>query len=313
MNDQAEARGFGATRILFGVIWAVNTYLQTSPAYAAHFLKMFGADTVTGQPHWVVVYGKWAAGIVGAMGAVSVAHVTIMIDGLLALSLLTGLGFPTMGWVGLIYNLWLWSTIGGFGGPYTKGVTDPGTAIIYALCFFLVIATRAWQSVSLARRPPQTVNLNALHAGRIAFGLLWLFDAFWKWQPFFLHHVLSYLKQARLGEPAWIKAYIEFFIHVLTAIGPLTFGVAAALAETAIAISLLMNIALRWMIPFGIVYSLGIWTTAEGWGAPYGAGFTANKGDVLGTTNIYVIAFLFIAANVYLNNKEKFNRNTKFL
>jgi len=61
----------------------------------------------------------------------------------------------------------------------------------------------------------------------------------------------------------------------------------------------------------GFAYSFGVWTTAEGWGAPYLPGSTANKGDVLGTTNIYMIAFLFLAAWVYLAPSKSVSPSAK--
>jgi nitrite reductase (NO-forming) len=40
--------------------------------------------------------------------------------------------------VGLVFSLLIWSTAEGFGGPYTAGSTDLGTAIIYAVVFALL-------------------------------------------------------------------------------------------------------------------------------------------------------------------------------
>ncbi|MEY2342751.1 hypothetical protein AB4090_11665 [Acidithiobacillus sp. IBUN Pt1247-S3] len=295
-----QHRAFAAVRILFGFIWLANTALQLSPAYRTHFLGTFNADWVSGQPAWVMAYGHWMASLVGGIGAHFVAWITIILDAFLAVSLITGLGLPFLAYVGVVYNLWLWSTVGGFGGPYTQGATDPGTAIIYALVFGYVIASRSWSCWNLSGAKAQPVAPAAMHTARILFGLLWAFDAFWKWQPFFLHNAVTYLQQALPGEPAWIAAYITFFITVINAVGPFVFGVVAAVMESIIAFFLLIGgKSLRWIIPVGIAYSFGVWTTAEGWGAPYLPGSTANKGDVLGTTNIYIIAFLFLAAWVY--------------
>ncbi|MGC9271378.1 hypothetical protein [Acidiphilium sp.] len=305
MRGQSQSEMYGWIRILFGVVWLFNTALQANWAYASHFAGSFSADWVKGQPIWIRTYGHWAAHIVGVIGPVTVAHATVGLDGLLALSLLSGIGLSILGWVGIIYNLWLWSTVGGFGGPYVRGATDPGTAIVYALCFFFVVGTRSWQSISLKKFPQDPVNERSLWVGQIIFGLLWAFDAFWKWHPYFLHHPVSYLRSALPGEPEWIKTYINVWIVLIDYVGPLKFGIFAAIAETAIAISLLFDTALVWMIPFGVLYSIGIWTTAEGWGAPYSPGVTANKGDVLGTTNIYAIIFLFIAVRFFYRSKKK--------
>lgn len=286
---------FGAIRILFGLVWLANTILQSNPAYAEHFHRMMGADMVTGQPIWVARYGLLMESLVSAVGFHPIAWATVGLDGLLAIALLTGLGLPVLAWVGVIYNLWLWSTIGGFGGPYTKGATDPGTAIIYALCFLFVAWSRCWQGLSLSQGDQKEIRARDMETGRILFGMVWLTDAYFKWHPYFLFHILAYLHGALAGQPLWIKDYIGIFSRIIALVGPLHFAIFSALVETAIGVSLVLNIGVAWSIPLGIVWCMGIWTTAEGWGGPYGAGFTANKGDVLGTSNIYLIAFLFLA------------------
>lgn len=178
MRGPSNSEAYGWIRFLFGIVWTINTFLQANHAYTVHFQSSFSADWVKGQPHWIRVYGHWAAHIVGVIGPITVAHVTVGLDGLLALSLLSGIGLPVMGWVGIIYNLGLWSTVGGFGGPYVRGSTDPGTAIVYALCFFFVVGTRSWQSFSLKRFPQNKINEMSISVGQTIFGLLWAFDAF---------------------------------------------------------------------------------------------------------------------------------------
>ena len=295
---------YGAIRILFGLVCATNVLLQTNPAYIEHFLGSFAADWVSGQPHWLAAYGHWMAAGVAALGPAAVAWGGVVIDGLLAASLLSGIGLRYLAWFGIVYNLWLWSTVGGLGGPYTAGATDPGTAIAYALVFVFVIATRAWEGLSLHKGTlVRGDSARALNTARILFGMLWAFDAFWKWQPYFLEHALLYLQQAQAGQPVWAASYIGWFLAAFGVIGPFVFGIFAAVCETAIALSLLTGRFLRWMLPFGIIYSLGLWTTAEGWGGPYGAGFTGNKGDVLGTINIYLFAFFFLLASCMLPSR----------
>ncbi|MHB1268796.1 MAG: hypothetical protein ACYCY2_14540, partial [Acidithiobacillus ferriphilus] len=113
--ESRRKQAFGAVRILFGLIWLINTWLQLNPAYSTHFLGTFDADWVSGQPAWIASYGHWMAQQVQQLGAQHVAYATIALDAILAISLITGIGLPLLAWVGVIYNLWLWSTIGGFG------------------------------------------------------------------------------------------------------------------------------------------------------------------------------------------------------
>lgn len=291
------ATALGWVRLLFGAICLTNLVLHLDPAYKAHFLASFAADWTSGQPAWLAAYGHAMANAVRALGVGTVIDLMLAIELVLALSLLTGAWLHRLAWVGIVYNLWLWSTVGGLGGPYTTGATDPGTAIVYALAFALVLLTHAWRPLSLFRHgPTRPPSASQLRFAQITFGLLWAFDAYWKWVPDFLHHGVDNLTGSQAGQPAWIVTYIGWFITLIGLVGPVVFGVAVAVAESVIALALLFDAWLEWMLPLGVVYSLVLWTTAEGWGGPYTAGATGNKGDVLGTTTIYALVFLFLMA-----------------
>lgn len=287
---------FVLLRIIFGLIWALNTWFQANSVYINHlFLKSFNAG-VTGQPEWLAHYTKTVIHAIQALGPSRVALATVVIDGLLALSLLTGIWLRYLAWLGIVYNLFMWSTVGGMGGPFTQGATDPGTAVVYALAFYFVFASLSKErpgSPAVGESSNTSYNLH-FSIGLILFGLLWAFDTYWKWQPYFLHHAVDYLVQSQKGQPAWIVTYIQFFINIVNAIGPLIFGILAAIVETAIAASLLFRKGLDFMLPIGLLYSFVLWTTAEGWGGPYGIGFTGNRGDILGTVIIYCVIFLYL-------------------
>lgn len=286
---------FGLLRVLFGSVWILNTWFQANSAYINDlFLKSFDAG-IKGQPEWLANYTRSVMGAIQAVGAARVALATVVVDGLLAVSLLTGIGLRFFASVGIAYNLFMWSTVGGMGGPYTRGATDPGTAIVYALAFVFVLITRSWARLSLSPgRGAVAPSGRFYFLGRLLFGLLWAFDACWKWQPYFLHNGVNSLVQSQQGQPAWIVDYIQFFINIIHTVGPLAFGLFAAIVETLIAASLLLNKGLMFMLPIGAVYSFGLWTTAEGWGGPYGPGFTGNRGDILGTAIIYCLVFLYL-------------------
>jgi hypothetical protein len=235
--------------------------------------------------------------VIEAIGAPYFAVATVVLDGLLALSLLSGLWLRFFAWLGIVYNLFMWSTVGGLGGPYTQGATDPGTAIVYALAFFFVLITHSWTRLSLHYgKSRENLPGRWYGLGRLLFGLLWAFDAFWKWHPYFLQHGVTYLEQSQQGQPAWIVVYIQFFIDVIHIVSPLAFGLFAAVIETLIALSLLFKKGLDFMLPIGFIYTFGLWTTAEGWGGPYGPGFTGNRGDIWGTAIIYCFIFLYLMA-----------------
>lgn len=294
-NSRQRAVAYGMIRILLGFVCATNMLFHANSVFIAHFLSSFAADWVLGQPRWLAAYGHFIAHGVRALGPTKVAWATVVVDGVLAASLLTGIWLQYLAWLGIAYYLWFWTTIGGFGGPYVPGTTDVGTAVIYAFGFGFVIATRAWARLSLLDTGrPQTDSALGVRMMRILFGLLWAFTAFWKWQPYFLIHSADYLRETEIGQPAWVVSYLGWFLSAISVIGPVAFGVVVALSETAIALSLLTGRFLRGVLPFGIVYCLGLWVAAEGFGGPYGAGFTGVKGDLLGTANIYLFPFLFL-------------------
>ncbi len=298
LRPRAQAEyAVGLARLLFGALCLANALLHLDPAYHARFLHSLGAAWAPGQPAWLAAWGHANVALVQALGVGPVLTAMLVVEFALAFALLSGFRLHWLAWLGLVYNLWLWSTVGGLGGPYTPGATDPGTAIVYALGFALVLMTHAWRPLSAFRHGPQFAPERwKLILGQVLFGLLWAFDAWWKWQPTFLLHGVDNLTAAQAGQPGWIVAYLHAWLVLIQWIGPLAFGVLAAVAETVIALSLLSGLLLDWMLPLGAIYSFVLWTTAEGWGGPYAAGQTGNKGDVLGTASVYVVIFLFLIA-----------------
>ena len=287
----------GLARLLFGAVCLVNLVLHLDPAYREHFVAMIAADWAPGQPAWLMAYGHAMAALVTNLGVGIVVRVMVALEALLAFSLLSGWQLHRLAWVGMFYNLWLWSTIGGLGGPYTSGATDPGTAIVYALAFALILLCHGWRPLSAFRHGPVAVPAEwKFIVARVLFGLLWAFDAYWKWQPAFLHGAGSYLAGSMAGQPHWVAAYIGFVLHIIEQVGVERFAIFAALAESALALSLITGVLIDLAMPLGVLYSLALWSTAEGMGGPYGAGFTGNKGDVLGTASIYAIVFLLLIA-----------------
>lgn len=122
---------------------------------------------------------------------------------------------------------------------------------------------------------------------RIVFGLVWAIDAQFKWQPAFQSGFVSYLTGALDGQPAVVKAWIEFWVKIVN-VNPHVFGIIVAMSETALAIALIFGVFSNLAALGGILLTLVIWTTAEGLGGPYKAGSTD-----IGTAIIY--AFVFIA------------------
>lgn len=120
---------------------------------------------------------------------------------------------------------------------------------------------------------------------RIVFGLIWLVDAWFKWQPDFINQFADYLTGALEGQPPAVRAWISFWINIVK-VDPHIFAHIVAIAETAVALGLIFGIFSNLTNLGGMLLSLVIWTTAEGFGGPYTPGSTD-----IGSAIIYALVF----------------------
>ena len=117
----------------------------------------------------------------------------------------------------------------------------------------------------LARWQPW--RLKGIGVLRIVFGLAWAVDACFKWQPDFVRGFTHYLTGSRQGQPAWVKGRIGFWVDIVK-VNPHLFAYIVAVAETAVAIGLLLgafsNIvdALREAGPDRVLMPTGVWDLA---------------------------------------------------
>ena len=127
---------------------------------------------------------------------------------------------------------------------------------------------------------------------RIVFGLIWAVDAWFKWQPDFIHNFTDYLTGTLEGQPPLVQGWINFWIDVIK-INPHFFAYSVAIGETAVAIGLILGLLSNLTDIVGILLSMVIWSTAEGFGGPYVAGSVD-----IGSAIIYVLVFvgLFLAS-----------------
>lgn len=128
-------------------------------------------------------------------------------------------------------------------------------------------------------------RLRGIAALRIAFGCVWGIDAWFKWQPGFGDSFTSYLTKALDGQPPAVATWITFWLHVIS-INPHFFAFIVAVGETGIALGLLFGALSNLTCLAGILLSLSIWSTAQGFGGPYGPGSTD-----IGVSIIYVLVF----------------------
>ena len=132
---------------------------------------------------------------------------------------------------------------------------------------------------------------------RLSFGIIWAIDAWFKWQPTFINGMAGYLHGSLNGQPSAVQTWILFWFHLVN-LDPKVFAYLEAAAETALAVGLLLGILSNLTYLGGILLSLLIWSTAEGFGGPYGPGSV-----YIGTAIIYALVFagLFLAsAGLYL-------------
>jgi nitrite reductase (NO-forming) len=100
---------------------------------------------------------------------------------------------------------------------------------------------------------------------RVGFGLIWLVDAYFKWQPSFVQGLLGMLHDGATGQPGWLMPWFDL-IRAIVSVQPTLAAYGAALVETGIGLALVFGFARKVTYLGGAAWSLLIWTTAEGFG-----------------------------------------------
>jgi uncharacterized membrane protein YphA (DoxX/SURF4 family) len=113
------------------------------------------------------------------------------------------------------------------------------------------------------RLPQESWRAHGIGVLRIAFGLVWAVDAYFKWQPAFLNHLTDYVTGALPGQPGAVKSWIHFWHHII-GVDPHVFAYLVAAGETAVALALILGVFSNLAYGVGILLSLVIWSTAEG-------------------------------------------------
>jgi len=122
-----------AIRVTFGVIWPIDAILKWLPGFRSGYMdELMGQSD--GQPGWL--HGWFSFWINLQHPRVTFfAYLVAVVETLIALALITGFARKLTYAAAIVFSLLIWSTAEGFGGPYTSGSADIGTAIIYALVF----------------------------------------------------------------------------------------------------------------------------------------------------------------------------------
>ena len=294
-SDGAHGIALRAVVRIFGAVWLANAVFQAMawlavPAAETNFLHAL-AKPASKVPEWVRPLLLAALHGTQALGPRIVAAGMVVIAVLLGLALLSGRQVALAARAGIVYSIVCWIFLNGFGFPYSGGQTDPGVFVAYAIAFLFVLAAAPALE---GRSQNASVDERVWRAAQVSFGILWLFDAALKWLPAFLFHFSSQITSVIPGQPHWIAAWLRFVADIVHAVGPVPVAILVGLSETAIAAALLSRKGLRVFVPFGLAYSLAVWSTAEAFGGPYSSAGTGVRGNVLGNVLMYLIPFLFL-------------------
>lgn len=122
-----------ALRVTFGVIWLVDAVLKWLPGFRRDYMDtiMGQAD---GQPGWLRGWFRFWIDLQHPHPAFY-AYLVAVIETLIAVAVIAGFARKLTYSAAIVFSLLIWGTAEGFGGPYTSGASDIGTALIYALVF----------------------------------------------------------------------------------------------------------------------------------------------------------------------------------
>ena len=131
-----------ALRIAFGVIWLIDAVLKWLPGFRASYMDTIMGEA-QGQPGWLKPwFDFWIR--FQHPNAMPMAWLVAVIETLIAVALIAGFARKITYISAIVFSLLIWATAEGFGGPYTSGAADIGTAIIYAMVFAALLTLSAY-------------------------------------------------------------------------------------------------------------------------------------------------------------------------
>ena len=136
---------------------------------------------------------------------------------------------------------------------------------------------------------------------RIAFGVIWLIDGFFKWRSGFHKEFLGMVHDAGQGQPNWLHWFFSFNYSVISP-HPHVWAYGVAALETLIGLALIFGFARKLTYILAAVTGLGIWAVAEGFGGPYTSGSTD-----IGAAVMYAVVALGLLALNYEAGPSRFS------
>lgn len=300
--DTTLATRFQWVIALYGLIWLADAGLEArswlfgQPAAAHARLVQVFAGPAKGAPAWLHPVLATVANGVQHVGPHAIAVAMVAIAAALGVALISRVALRTASLAGLAYSLILWLLIEGLGFPYGHGQTDPGVLPAYAISFLFILGARPVLDRGAAANASEG---GWWFAGRILFGLLWVFDANLKFWPGFLFHFVHHFTSKMAGQPHWLAVWLGLIAQAARDIGPTPLAVVVGAFELLVGFSLLSGRGLRMVVPPAMAYCLLVWCTAEAFGGPYTVRGSAVGGHVVGNVIVYLIPFLMLAADLF--------------
>jgi uncharacterized membrane protein YphA (DoxX/SURF4 family) len=165
-------------RVSFGIIWLIDAVLKWLPGFRAGYMGTIMGEA-QGQPGWLKPWFNFWINWQHPH-AMFFAYLVAIVETLIAVALIAGFARKVTYISAALFSVMVWAIAEGFGGPYTSGASDIGTAIIYAVVFagLLVLSYYAgtarysadyylekkigwWWRVAEMRRPAQAEPVQA--------------------------------------------------------------------------------------------------------------------------------------------------------
>jgi nitrite reductase (NO-forming) len=127
-----------ALRITFGVIWLIDAVLKWLPGFRSAYMGVIMGQA-QGQPGWLRGWFDFWINLQHPR-VMFFAYLVAVVETLIAVALIAGFARKLTYISAALFSLVIWATAEGFGGPYTSGSSDIGTAIIYAVVFAGLLA-----------------------------------------------------------------------------------------------------------------------------------------------------------------------------
>ncbi len=127
-----------ALRIGFGIIWLIDAILKWLPGFRASYMATIMGQA-QGQPGWLKPWFDFWINIQHPR-VMFFAYLVAAVETLIAVALIAGFARKLTYLAAIVFSLLIWATAEGFGGPYTSGSSDIGTAVIYAVVFAGLLA-----------------------------------------------------------------------------------------------------------------------------------------------------------------------------